>query len=95
MLLHLTTVIWKGKYFTVIDKIMGPLKQWGQTAAISRYCWYYYEWRLKIWLHHTDLFYKLRHLVGAFKMIWPVTPRVSDAFLGLWGFLVKICFFSI
>jgi len=38
MVLHQTTVIWKRKYFTVICKIMEPLKQWRQIAAISRYC---------------------------------------------------------
>jgi len=45
MLLHQTTVTWKQKYFTVICKIMGPLKQWGQIAAFSRYCLIVLLWR--------------------------------------------------
>jgi len=61
----------KLEYLTVICKSMGPPKRWGQIAATSNYCFIVmYEWRYFSLLHHTDLFHKLRHLFGTFKMIW-------------------------
>jgi len=78
---------------------MKPLKQWGQIAAISRYCLIVSLWMAFITsLHQIDLFYKLRYLFGTCETKWFYQccqawglPRsgVFDAFL---VFLLKICF---
>jgi len=66
-------------------------------------CFYCYEWRQKLLLHHIDLFYKLRYLYGTFDLkwfgqwcqTWSFAPRsgVFNAILGFWVFRQEIwCF---
>jgi len=43
-------------------------------------------------LHHIDLFYKLRYLFGAFKIIWPMTPNLGF-YLQIWVFNTSGFFF--
>jgi len=71
----------------------------GEIAAISRYCLTLLLLmafsKNKILFHHIDLFYKLRYLFGAFKMIWPMAPNLgfcprSGFSMPFWVFLLKI-----
>jgi len=45
-MLHYNAVISKLTLFTVICNIVGPLKQWGETAAISWYCLLVLLWQV-------------------------------------------------